>query len=355
MQNALVLAPQTFNFDRAKTAFGLVRGSDRFQIVGVVDPDQAGQDAGTVVDGTPRGIPIYASVAEACAQATAPPEVAIVGITTSGGKLLPELLSVIEEAIEQGLGVVNGLHEFLSDKPDLVDAAARRQVSLLDIRKPRSKMDLHFWTGEITQVRAPRLAVLGTDCAVGKRTTTRWLWEACNQAGLRTEMIFTGQTGWMQSGHDYGFIFDSTPNDFVSGELEHAVVRCDREQNPDLILLEGQSSLRNPSGPCGSEYLCSAMARGVILQHAPGRKVFRAQAAELPIPDIKDELELIRLYGSRTLAVTLSTECLNPKDVEALRAEHQERLGVPVLLPKEQGVEALIPLIQTFLEEEQAR
>ena len=75
----------------------------------------------------------------------------------------------------------------------------------------------------------------------------------------------------MQSGHDYGFIFDSTPNDFVSGELENVVFRCDRDCSPDLILLEGQSSLRNPSGPCGAEFLCSAMAKGVILQHMPGR------------------------------------------------------------------------------------
>lgn len=355
MQNALVLAPHTFNFERAKTAFGLIRGSDRFRIVGVIDPEQAGQDAGIVVDGTARGIPVFASIAEACEQAPARPEVAIVGITTSGGKLLPELLSFIEDSVEHGLGVVNGLHEFLTDKPDLVAAAKRKGTTLLDIRKPRSKMELNFWTGEITKVRAPRLAILGTDCAVGKRTTTRWLWEACNTAGIKTEMIFTGQTGWMQSEHDYGFIFDSTPNDFVSGELESAIVRCDRERAPDLILLEGQSSLRNPSGPCGSEYLCSAMARGVILQHAPGRKVFRAQAAELPIPDISGDLDLIRIYGSRTLAVTLSTECLNPVEVPRIQAEHQQRLGLPVLLPKEHGVEALVPLVREFLEQERSQ
>ena len=55
------------------------------------------------------------------------------------------------------------------------------------------------------------------------------------------------------------------------GELEHAIVSCWEEAHPDLILLEGQSSLRNPSGPCGSEFLLSGGARGVILQHAPGR------------------------------------------------------------------------------------
>ena len=40
--------------------------------------------------------------------------------------------------------------------------------------------------------------------------------------------ITSGQTGWMQGGK-YGFILDSTVNDFVSGELEKAIVECDRE------------------------------------------------------------------------------------------------------------------------------
>ena len=96
--------------------------------------------------------------------------------------------------------------------------------------------------------------MLGTDCALGKRTTARFLLEACRAVGLSTELIYTGQTGWMQ-GAPFGFILDSVPNDFVSGELEHAIVSCWKERRPELILLEGQSALRNPSGPCGSEFL----------------------------------------------------------------------------------------------------
>ena len=348
-QKALILAPHTFNFEQAKTAFGLIRGTDRFEIVGVIDPEKSGQDAGVIVDGNLRGIPVFASSKHAVEQLSTSPEIAIVGITPSGGLLIPKLLNFIEEAIEAGLDIVNGLHEFLEEKPNLVEAARQRAVKLHDIRKPRSKMDLHFWSGKITEVRAPRIVVMGTDCAVGKRTTTRWLWEACNQAGIKTEMIFTGQTGWMQSGHEYGFLFDSTPNDFVSGELEDAIVRCDGECSPDLILLEGQSSLRNPSGPCGSEFLCSAMAKGVILQHVPGRKTLHFNNVSLPMPDIQDDLELIRIYGARTLALTLSSEGLDLAELEDIRIDHQQQLGLPVFLPKENGVEGLVTVIKDFL------
>ena len=204
----------------------------------------------------------------------------------------PGLRGLLAEAISLGMSVVNGLHEFVSDDPGLVAAAAAKGVSITDVRKTAKRTDLHFWSGDIGEVRAPRIAVLGTDCALGKRTTARFLMEACRRAGLRTELIFTGQTGWMQ-GAPYGFIFDSIPNDFVSGELEHAVVSCWRNAKPELILFEGQSALRNPSGPCGSEFLLSGGAKGVILQHAPAR-VFYEGLEELGyrIPPLSDEIAL---------------------------------------------------------------
>ena len=101
-----------------------------------------------------------------------------------------------------------------------------------------------------------------------------FLVEAMRKAGYKAEMIYTGQTGWMQ-GAKYGFVFDSTLNDFISGEMEHAVVTCYHEAKPDIIFIEGQSALRNPSGPAGSEWIVSAAADAVVLQHNPARKQYK--------------------------------------------------------------------------------
>ena len=101
------------------------------------------------------------------------------------------------------------------------------------------------------------------DCAMGKRTAARMLTQACKKHDINAQMIYTGQTGWLQGGQ-YGFVFDSTLNDFISGELEHAIITCNKETSPDLILLEGQSALRNPSGPCGSELLVSGNEHAFI-------------------------------------------------------------------------------------------
>ena len=346
---AIVVCDDLFATANAKTAHGLVRGTERYRILGVVDGPAAGRDAGETLDGVRRGIPVFATIAQALRTLPARPDFCVVGVATSGGRVTPGLRALLSEAIDAGMSVVNGLHEFLSDDPGLAAAAARKGVTILDVRRTPPRTELHFWSGDVLTVRAPRLAVIGTDCALGKRTTARFLLEACRAVGIATELIYTGQTGWMQ-GEPFGFVLDSVPNDFVSGELEHAVVSCWNARRPDLILLEGQSSLRNPSGPCGSEFLVSARAEGVVLQHAPGRTHYEsAEEFGLRIPPVADEIDLIRRYGARTLAVTLNGEDMSP---EALRAEQQRLrwgLGIPVIRPLEEGVGALIPVIREFL------
>ena len=233
-----------------------------------------------------------------------------------------------------------------------VDTTVKPFEALWDVRRTAERTELHFWSGEILEVKSPRIAVLGTDCALGKRTTARFLMEACRRAGLKTELIFTGQTGWMQ-GAPYGFIFDSVPNDFVSGELEHATVSCWRAAKPDLILFEGQSALRNPSGPAGSEFLLSGGARGVILQHAPAREHYEGlEELGYRIPPLADEIALIRQLGARTLAVTLNGEHRTPQQLRDDRDRYRAELGLPVVLPLEEGVDALLPVVREFVEKE---
>ena len=352
---AVVLASHMFDTPNGKTAHGLVRGSDRFTVVAVVDPDLAGRDAGAVLDGRPAGIPVVANLDEAMTLAGPPPKWCIIGVATHGGRLLPELHTLVLDAVDKGLGIVNGLHDATGDDAEIAAAARGRGVELVDLRRPKPRHELHFWEGDIYRVRAPRLAVLGTDCALGKRTTARLIVEAMNRAGVRTEMIYTGQTGWMQ-GARYGIVFDSIVNDFVCGELEQAIVRCDREAGPDLMVIEGQSSLRNPSGPCGAEMLLSAAARGVVLHHAPGREFFEGyESMGLRIPSLESEIELIRFYDSETIAVTLNSRSCTPDELDRFRAGYREKLDMPVVEPLTEGVEALVPAVRAFIERERTR
>ncbi len=350
---AIVLANGLYCTPNAKTAHGLVRGSSRFRVLAVVDPSATGQDAGTLLDGKHRGIPVVASIAQALAGARERPQYCIVGMATHGGRFTPELRELLLEAAHLGLAIVNGLHDYAADDPEIAEVARREGVTITDLRKPPPKHELHFWTGEIYKLRTPRLAVLGMDCAIGKRTTTRLLVEALNEAGVKAEMIYTGQTGWMQ-GARYGLVFDSIVNDYVCGELEHALLACAREARPELMVIEGQSSLRNPSGPCGAEFLLAGGARGVILQHAPGREFFEGYEEQgLRIPPVEEEIALIAMYGARTLAVTLHEQGLSSAQLARTQQQLQARLGIPVVRPLTE-IGRLVPAVRQYLEEEHA-
>ena len=349
---AIVIADGYFQLPNGKGAHGLVRGSERFRVLSVIDHTCAGQDAGAVLDGTHRDIPIVESMAAALATGPEKATHAVIGVATHGGRLTAALKSLVLEAVDAGLNIVNGLHDATSEDTEISAAADKAGVELTDLRKPKHKSELHFWHGEIINVKTPRVAVLGTDCALGKRTTTRLLMQALNDAGTKAEMIYTGQTGWMQ-GARYGFVLDSVVNDFVSGELEHAIVSCQREVEPDIMLIEGQSSLRNPSGPCGAEFLMSGGARGVVLQHAIGREFFEGyEELGLRIPPLEDEISLISHYGARTLAVTVNGEHVTPEQAEEERKALEQRLSLPVVDPVHQDVSTLVPVLQQFIKEE---
>ena len=343
MNQAIVLTNGILTHSDAKTAHGLIRGSERFTIVGVVDDETlAGQDAGVILDGKNRNIPIYATLEQALIEQQA--NYLIIGIATVGGVLPDTMVTIIQQAIRAGLNIVNGLHDYLTDRPEIASLAAEFQVDLIDVRRPKSRKDLHFWTGDIFKIKTPIIAVIGMDCAMGKRTTARLIRQACDAKGLKAEMIYTGQTGWLQGGK-YGFIFDSTLNDFVSGELEHAILTCDREAKPDFILLEGQASLRNPSGPCGLELLISGQAKKVILVFAPKRKYFDNEEHWGEIPSVASEIEIIEKLGSKVIALAMNTELCTDEEAFELQKDFEKTTGLPVLLPMQEGVEKVIPLL----------
>ncbi|MFM8348256.1 MAG: DUF1611 domain-containing protein [Bacteroidota bacterium] len=349
-QNAIILTAGYLVSSNGKTAHGLIRGTDRFNIVGVIDEKYPGRDAGEVLDGRHRNIPVYASLESFIKESPVKADWCVIGVATKGGVIPDSMKVVLREALEKGFNLVNGLHDYVCEHPDLMAIAHQKGLQVIDVRKPKKFSDLHFWNGKIVDVKCPKIAVLGTDCALGKRTTTRLLTEAMTAAGYKAEMIYTGQTGWMQ-GAKYGFIFDSTLNDFISGEMEHAVHQCWTEAKPDIIFIEGQSSLRNPSGPAGAEWIVSAAADAAVIQHHPVRKQYKdMEYYPAYIPSLADEIALIKIYGAPTVAITLNTAKMKDGEAKAFATQQETELGIPVVLPLEEGLDRLIPVFREMIE-----
>jgi len=347
-KKAIVLTHEMLDTINAKTCHGLLRYGGRYKILAVIDRKFEGRDAGMVMDGINRDVPIFGSVDQYLDHADEAPDCLVIGVATHGGLLPEDFIPDITQAIMARCTIVNGLHDYLNHHPVIGPLAASQGVDIVDIRLPRAIKDLHFWQGSIYDVHAQILAVLGVDCAVGKRTTSGMIHDMCNQKGIKTEMIYTGQTGWMQ-GYKHGFIFDSTLNDFLSGEIEHAVVTCDQVEQPDLIILEGQSSLRNPSGPGGSEFLLSGNAKGVILQIAPEREFFDGYShLKAFLPSAREEIELIQQYGSEVLAITVYNQHLDFTSLDSYVKQLEAELQMPVVVPLRDGVEELYDVIHRY-------
>ncbi|WP_315824815.1 DUF1611 domain-containing protein [Paraflavitalea speifideaquila] len=293
-------------------------------------------------------MPVWANLEEALHKSVEPIHYSIIGIAPKGGKLPLELKQVLEASLSNRISVINGLHDFMTDIPEMVSLASIHGVTITDIRKPKDRNELHFWTGRIYEVKCPIIAVLGLETNLGKRTATRMLTESCRVNNIQAQMIFTGQTGWMQDGK-YGFVLDTTVNDFVAGELEHAIYTCYQETHPQVIFLEGQSGLRNPTGPCGSEYLVSANARKTILVFSPKPQYFSNNPAWGKVPSIEDEIALVKMYGSEVIALALNTKECTEAEAYQFREQYEQQLGIPVLLPLQEGVDRLLPVIRSII------
>ncbi len=350
--NAIVYCEGAFGTTYGKTAHGLVRRTLRYHVISVVDSTLSGRDAGRLIDGKSAGIPIFADIPEAVAASrnTADPAThLVIGLATDGGYIPNNVRVDIAHAITLGLSVDSGLHEFMTEDDTLVGLARQYGVTLRDIRKPPPRKELHFFSGKISDVTSLIVAVLGTDSAVGKRTTAWLVTDALRERGYSAELIGTGQTAWMQ-GVAYGIMLDSLVNDFVAGEIEHAVWRAWSEKRPDVIIIEGQGSLMNPAYPGGFEILAAARPDAVILQHAPARAEYDGFPG-YPLHPIEKQVKAVEfLSGRKVICVTVNHEGMRPADVPAACAEITKKTGLgasDVLISGAGSVaDALVPYLQ---------
>lgn len=327
-KTALVYCENQFGLMDGKTAAGLVRHSELYSIVGVIDSSLAGKDAGEELGSERNYIPIFADLDDALNHLPSIPSCYIYGKAPLDARISIEERLLILEAMQQGMDIINGLHEFFSDDREFIQMAALCNIQIKDIRKPPSLKDLHVFTGKISEVNVPVIAILGTDCACGKMTTAVELNQALNSLGIKSIMVATGQTSLMQ-GSTYGVAIDALISQFVIGEIEHAVIQAFEQENPDIILVEGQSAVSHPAFMGSLAILKGSMPDGVILQHPPARK-FRCDFPLLKMPDVESEIQLIEAISqAQVIAIALSHENLTDQEVDRVIEDYEDCLCLP--------------------------
>lgn len=327
-ETAIVYCEGHFGGIDGKTANGLVRHSEKYEILSIINSEQAGQDAGEILTKEPNGIPICQDLDEALTDAGCVPDWFIFGIASASRILSAPERKLLLRAIAHGMNIVNGLHEFLNDDPEFSAACLDSGVVIRDVRRPRDKKDLRVFSGRISEVTCPRIAVLGTDCAIGKRTTTTILAQSLKERGINAVMIGTGPTGLIQ-GARYGLALDAVPSEFCEGELEAAIIEAFENEDPDVILVEGQGALSHPDDSTSSFILRGSCSQGVILQHAPERE-YRCNFPGIQMPTPASEIALIEGFPKTTvIGITINHENMTDPEVSAAIERYEAELGIP--------------------------
>lgn len=327
--SAVVYCEGNFAQIDGKTANGLVRHSEAYRILSVIDSTYGGQDSGSVLDNVMNHIPIFGHLDAAVVHESVIPDTLIYGMAPSTGRLSPADRGVVLDAIALGMNIVSGLHEYLSDDHEIATAGSERNVTIRDIRKPKPSKDMRLFDGSVSNVKALRIAVLGTDCAIGKRTTATVLARALNAKGIKTVLVGTGQTGLMQ-GAKYGIAMDAVPPQFCCGELEGAIVAASEVEQPDVILIEGQGALSHPAFCTSAFILRGSQPDAVILQYAP-KRTHRCDFPNMPMPSPASEIDLIESFAdTKVICVTLNHEGMSEAEITDTIAAQSQKLGVPV-------------------------
>jgi uncharacterized NAD-dependent epimerase/dehydratase family protein len=303
--------------------------------VAVIDSKHTGKDAGMVVAGKKRGIPVVASFEEAL---KFKPEVFYIGVATAGGYLPDSFREAVRKALKAGLTVYNGLHIFLSEDPEFAPLVAAGKAKVIDLRVA---------DGRIQDVKVPRVLVMGMDCDIGKRMTVLEIVRAARARGLNFGFVATGQTGCMLA-PDAGTVIDRVPADFAAGQVEKMICDVAAAKKPDVIFIYGQSSIQHPSYS-GVSLAClhGAAPTVVVLQVAPDRKQ-RAIFAHMPMGPIAEEVDLIQRLG-KTKVVALSVNGKGIKDIPAACKRVSKETGLPAIDPISGSADELLDVVLAAL------
>ena len=283
MRRIAILAEGAFAWHYGKTATGVIRyGKDT--VVAVIDSTKAGMDVPQALGGAPfgHGIPVVRDIKEAL---TYSPDTLLIGIAPMGGALPAAWRWQLLTAIGAGLDLVSGLHFFLADDEELRSAAAKRGVTIWDVRRPPD-------TNRVAQFLPHRpgshtVLLVGSDCAAGKMTAALELDIEARRRGLNSAFVATGQTGIMISGT--GLPVDRIISDFVAGMVEQMVLDFTNEH--DWVFVEGQGALNHPGySPVTLGLIHGSMPDAMIFCHQAGATTIEGYTY-CPLPSLKRMIE----------------------------------------------------------------
>jgi uncharacterized NAD-dependent epimerase/dehydratase family protein len=342
----VILTEGQFGIHDAKTAMGVIRYG-RDEVVAILDSTMAGRNLREFLPAF--DIPFVGRLADAL-DGPVRPDGLLIGIAPTGGKLPEAWRATILAAIEAGLDIHSGLHQFVGDDPEFAAAAAMAGTRLIDYRRPPDRMETTVGRRHLPDKRV--ILTVGTDCAIGKMSVALELVAAARRDGAAAVMVPTGQTGMMIEG--WGVAVDRVISDFTNGTVEWLVEQG--ESRGDWVIVEGQGSIDHPAYSAVTMGLVhGATPHAMVMVHKPGlaeHDFDHLPDASFPIARLGPFIELHeRIAGmvapSKVVAMALNTS-LYPDDDEARRVIERigEETGLPTDDPVRFGADGLWPAVR---------
>jgi uncharacterized NAD-dependent epimerase/dehydratase family protein len=317
----VILTDGRTNPVNAKTASCVIRYKPE-EVVALLDTTQPGKTSQELL-GVGGSIPVVANLADA-----PPANTLLIGIAPAGGKLPPAWRNILLEAIDRGMNLVSGLHDFLSNDPEISAAAAKRGVQIHDVRKNNER---DVANRQNLREDCLRIHTVGQDCSVGKMLASVEIALGLKSRGYDAKFVATGQTGIMIEGD--GCPVDCVVSDFVNGAVEKLVLA---NQHHDILLVEGQGSLSHPRYSAVTlGLLHGCVPHGLILVYEAGRRTVLGMDY-VPLTPLQKIVEVNEMMArlanpkSRVIGVAMNSRLLGPDEAEAERERVRRELGVPV-------------------------
>jgi len=294
--------------------------------------------------GVGAGIPLVASVKEGLRHK---PTELLIGIAPVGGLLPKPWRKVVIDALRAKLDVVSGLHFVIADDPEFAALAKKNRVKISDVRIPPA--DIGVAEDKLRSLKQRRIALVGSDCNIGKMVTAIELDRALRREGHDSEFVATGQTGIMIAGS--GIAVDHVLSDYVNGAAERL---CWERRKRGVLVMEGQGSVFHPAySGVTVGLLHGCMPHAIIVQHAPARKTIN-HYPQFKLPPLKEVVKLTEdlvkpVFPAPVVAIGLNTFGMTAAEASRVTKQIERETGLPACDPIRDGSEKLVRAVAPFI------
>ena len=193
--------------------------------------------------------------------------------------------------------------------------------------------------------KAPVIFVGGTSQECGKRTTTKMLGLAAKERGLNPAIISTDEMG-LEEPTDFNFRAGSLSAMDVPAAVLSAIKYIEEYKKPDIIFIEGQSSLTEMGNPhprgLSAAILIGSAPDAVIVGHRPNHPYREPRGIEEEIKAI-EAVEPTKVVG---ISINLKN-AESDEDIEYF----ESTFGLPVEDVYNNGASKLLDAIFEYIEE----